>query len=91
MLIRIIILTLSIEALTVICKVMFGSFKDNYKKIGFKYKLRIHHSYIGVVLILIYLFYPTELFFIIGLSLVFSDTIHHFIVLPLWTERTEFP
>jgi len=87
-----IILGLLIEAVTIICRSIFGSNKARYKKIKFKYKIRIHHGYIGILLILIYyLFYQLDYIFIIGGALLLSDIIHHFIVLPILTGKTEFP
>jgi hypothetical protein len=91
MLTKIIVLTLAIEFFTIIARILFGSMKEKYKKIKFQYKLRIHHGYLGIILVLIHLFYPIELFFIAGLSLLFSDAIHHFFVLPVWVGKTEFP
>jgi len=91
MLTKIIVLTLAIEFFTIIARILFGSMKEKYKKIKFQYKLRIHHGYLGIILVLIHLFYPIELFFIAGLSLLFSDVIHHFFVLPVWVGKTEFP
>lgn len=87
MLIEIIILTLIIEIFTIIGRILFGSMKEKYKKS----KLRIHHGYPGIILILINFFYPIELIFILGISLVLSDIIHHFFVLPIWVKKTEFP
>jgi hypothetical protein len=55
-------------------------------------KIRIHHGYVGLFLLLIAsLFYPYESLFILGWVLFLSDAIHHFVVLPVWVKRTEFP
>lgn len=80
-----------IELLTIIDRLIFGSVKEKYQKWKFKYKIRIHHGYIGLLLIIINLGYYSKALYIIGLSLFISDAIHHFIVLPLWVGRTEFP
>lgn len=91
MLKEIIIFTLIIEIFLIIGRFLFGSMRERYKRIKFKYKIRIHHGYIGIILILVYFLYPLELIFIIGISLFLSDIIHHFIVLPIWIKKTEFP
>ena len=91
MLKEVIILTLIIEFILIIGRLIFGSMKETFKKHKSKLKVRIHHGYIGVVLVLIYLFWLQDILLVVGLSLIFSDLIHHFIVLPLWIGRTEFP
>ena len=91
MLIEIIAATLAIEIITIAGRALFGSMNERYKKIKAPYKLRIHHGYIGIILALAYLIYPEELVFIAGMSLILSDAIHHFFVLPIWAGKTEFP
>ena len=91
MLREIILISLVIELLTIGGRLYFGPMKERFRKMRFKYKARIHHGYIGVLLILFYLFIKSELLFITGMSLFLSDLIHHFVVLPLWIGRTEFP
>jgi hypothetical protein len=91
MLIKILILTFIIEFTTIISRYFFGSMKTRYKNFKSKYKVRIHHGYIGLVLVLIHLIFTNNLLYIIGSALFLSDTIHHFIVLPIWVKKTEFP
>lgn len=84
-----IILTIILEVMTIICRIIFGSRKKRLEKK--KYKIRIHHGYVGILLCVIYLFYQNPLLLILGSSLTFSDAIHHFIILPIWVGKTEFP
>ena len=88
---KIILLTLAIELITILGRIQFGSIQNHYNKIKFKFKIRIHHGYIGIALSLIYLIYPVQEYLIIGIALLISDAIHHFITLPIWVSRTEFP
>ncbi|MEK9167042.1 MAG: hypothetical protein AAB836_01945 [Patescibacteria group bacterium] len=87
MILKVIVLTLIIESATILGRFFFGSIKEKYKKIKSPYKIRIHHGYIGLVMMLI----QNETVLILGTALFFSDLIHHFLVLPLWVGRTEFP
>jgi len=91
MLIEIIILTLIIEIFSIIGRILFDSMKERYKKNKLPFKSHVHHGYMGIVIILAYFFYHLESFLIVGMALFFSDVIHHFIVLPVWIGRTEFP
>ncbi len=91
MLYQIILLTLTVELLTIAGRALFGSNKARFKKNTFKYKVRIHHGYVGAVFVALNFLFPSDLLFITGATLFFSDAIHHFLVLPLWVGRTEFP
>jgi hypothetical protein len=93
-------LTLVIEAVTAFFRFGLGleSTRDTANSIGrLTLGLRIHHGYIGVVLLLIgwWLWrrgHPpiTRWLFIIGGSLALSDLVHHFIVLWWATGSPEF-
>ena len=89
MLLKITIATFVLEVTTIIGRLFFGSIKNVYKK--YKLKIRIHHGYIGLVLILVNLYFKNNHLLIASASLFLSDAIHHFIVLPIWMRRTEFP
>ncbi|MBT6068197.1 hypothetical protein HOG48_00400 [Candidatus Peregrinibacteria bacterium] len=91
MLIKGLILTLIIEAIVINNRFWFGSMKNFIKKRKKYIKFRIHHGYTGIIMMIIYLFYPIEEIFIIGFAFFLSDVIHHAIVLPIWTGKTEFP
>ena len=88
---EILILVLIIEGSCILGRLVFGSMKNIYNKNKRRLRIRIHHGYLGVLLILIYLIYPKNVLLIAGMSLVISDLVHHFIVLPLWIGKTEFP
>lgn len=88
---QIIILTLGIEILTIAGRLLFGSAKKVYSKIKFRHKIRIHHGYIGILLLIIYCITTNDLLILIGAALALSDAIHHFIILPVWIGKTEFP
>mgnify|MGYP001605980293 CR=1 FL=1 len=89
MITEIIFLTILLEIITSLGRIFFGSMKEKYNKA--KYKIRIHHGYIGLIFILIYFLNSENLFLILGISLFLSDFFHHFLILPLWIKRTEFP
>lgn len=83
-------LTLAFEVIT--CVMRFGlrleSTKDTASTIGaFTCGIRIHHSYIGGLMILVSCWlwnrFPKASWWIlaVGLGLFFSDMIHHFLVL----------
>ena len=82
---------LTVELLTVVARMICGPMKERYAKIKFKYKLRIHHGYVGFALLLMHILYPLDTIFILGIALLLSDALHHFVVLPLWVGTTEFP
>lgn len=90
MIVDIIILTLIFETFSIISRVKFGSMKKIYKKS--KMPVRIHHGYVGILLLLVfYLIMPVYSLLVIGWSLFLSDAVNHFIVLPIWVRKTEFP
>ena len=79
--------TLLLEGVTIVMRMFFGA---NTKKKHFPFYIgeyRWHHGYTGILC----LFIPVPFFFELGMVLLFSDVIHHFIVLPLWVGRFEFP
>lgn len=82
---------LLIEAVTIFARMFFGPIKIRFQKLKFKYKVRIHHGYIGLILLLFYQYIPNDALLIIGGGLLISDVLHHFLVLPLWVGKTEFP
>jgi hypothetical protein len=84
-----IILTLIFIVISVIGRRLFGSVRDFNTK--YKIPLRIHHGYVGLLLILIYFFVKIEWLWIIGISLFLADMIYHFVVLRIWIGETEFP
>ena len=89
MILKIVLLTVILELITVIGRLAFGSAKKFYKK--HKIRVRIHHGYIGLVFLFLSLFYVNDYVFLIGIVLLSSDLVHHFIVLPMWIGKTEFP
>lgn len=91
MIIEIIFLTIVFEIIIILGRLYFSSAKEIYKNNKFKYKIRIHHGYIGLIFILIFFLTPIKILLILGIPLLASDFIHHFIVLPLLIKKTEFP
>ena len=79
---------MAIECLCVIGRLIFGSAEKFYKK---RKLVRIHHGYVGLGLVLISFFYFNFYLVVLGWSLFLSDLVHHFIILPLWVGKTEFP
>jgi hypothetical protein len=85
-LIEIVILTIIIEVVTCI-----GRFSFKMRARDWKWPVRIHHGYVGIVLLIAYFFLQSGWLAIIGASLVFSDALHHFVILPITVGATEFP
>ncbi len=87
---EIIILTIILESITIFGRFFFGSMRAFHKKN--KIPIRIHHGYIGLLLIILhYSIIPYPILLLIGGALFLSDFIHHFLVLPIWINKTEFP
>ncbi len=87
---RIIMLTLLFEVIALVCRFVLGLEasvvgRDTIGSLTFN--IRIHHGYIGVLMILAGFLWPKEFkstaiwITIIGVSLFVSDLIHHFAVL----------
>ncbi|MFC1745459.1 hypothetical protein ACFL35_15805 [Candidatus Riflebacteria bacterium] len=86
------IFTMLFELITLICRFVLG-WKAGSKTAffaRFTLGLRIHHGYVGILLIVSSFFLNPDnrwkkLFLILGNSLFFSDFIHHFLILwPLY-------
>ena len=86
MFVEIILLTFLFEIITCI-----GRFAFKLRARDWKMPVRIHHGYVGIVVLLAWYFAQNDWLLIIGTSLLLSDAIHHFVVLPLAVGRTEFP
>ena len=87
---RTIALTILIEGVTILFRYGFNleSTRDTASTIGrMTFGIRIHHGYIGLLIVIILLrFYKRPNNYIhwmlaIGFALIFSDLIHHFFVL----------
>ena len=89
MITEITVLTVILEIMTIAGRILFGSAKELHKR--YKFKIRIHHGYVGIVLILTYFLFMKSSLLFIGSSLFLSDLLHHFVVLPWWVGKTEFP
>ena len=88
MITEILLLTLLIEIVTIASRALFGSAQKFYTKHNLP--VRIHHGYIGLILIALYILFPVPAIFIVaGTALFLSDLVHHFIVLPALIRRTE--
>lgn len=86
MFVEIILLTFLFEIITCI-----GRFAFKLRARDWKMPVRIHHGYVGIVVLLAWYFAQYDWLLIVGTSLLLSDALHHFIVLPLAVGRTEFP
>ena len=86
-------LTTSIEAITIVLR--FGckleSTRDTHYIGRVTFGLRIHHAYLGVVIVIFSLLLDTTVWvFRIGMALVISDLVHHFLVLWIFTGDPHF-
>ena len=86
MLLEIALLTSAIEIITCI-----GRFWLKQRARNWNWPVRIHHGYVGIALLLLWFALPKDMLLVGGASLVLSDAIHHFVVLPLAVGSTEFP
>jgi hypothetical protein len=84
------VLTMFFEFISILGRLWFGSARVFHKK-NKLLPFRIHHGYVGLLLVCVDLIYSFDLLFILGMSLFISDALHHFVVLKLWVKRTEFP
>lgn len=81
------ILAVIIEAITVALRFgfRFESTRDTAATVGaFTFGLRVHHGYIGLFLMPLGWCFPLglrHLLWIVGISLIISDFVHHFFVL----------
>ena len=88
-------LALFIEFITIFGRFVLGlRGKEIYMRImerlGFKRLFHFHHMFFGVILIIIsYFVYPLFLFNL-GLACIVSDAFHHFVVLKIFTGKSEF-
>lgn len=85
------------EALTVLFRFGFGlkSTRDTRWLRHWTFGYRIHHGYIGIVLLVLALLLPlppriADLAVIAGVALAVSDVVHHFLVLWPVTGSPEF-
>ena len=89
-------LTILIEAVT--CAFRFGlnlqSTRDLASLARFTFGLRIHHGYVGIVLLVVAAFLKSsrmrDVLLVAGSGLVASDLIHHFLVLWPITGSPQF-
>ena len=85
-----------IETVTIFSRFGLGlqTTRDTTWIAAFTFGYRIHHGYIGLVLLLISLLLKDgkwrNLFIVIGIGLVLSDLFHHFLVLWPFTGDPEF-
>ncbi|MSQ94120.1 MAG: hypothetical protein EXR98_06135 [Gemmataceae bacterium] len=88
-------LAILIEAITVLLRFGFSleSTRDAATIGNFTLGLRVHHGYIGIFLILLGWCFPLGLrnsLWIVGIGLLISDLMHHFIVLWYFTGSPQF-
>ena len=86
MLAEILVLTVLLELLTCL-----GRFGFKMRARDWKWPVRIHHGYVGILLILVFAFVRNDWLLIIGSALLFSDALHHFVVLRTTVGSSEFP
>ena len=83
-----IVLTFVFVLVNCVCRMVFGSGRNFWSH---RFPLRIHHGYVGLLVVVVALFYSIDWLFILGFSAFLSDAVQHFVVLPIWVGRTEFP
>ena len=92
------IMTFVIELATIMARFMFKleSTRDTAALAVFTFGYRIHHGYIGLLIIAVLLLLPKlagshyNLIMALAISLVASDLIHHFLVLWITTGDPQF-
>ena len=96
MILKIVILTILFEAVTVLFRFGFNiTIKKDFRWLGkLSFGYRLHHGYWGLALVMVsYLAFTgtaQEHGLILGWALFLSDIIHHFVVLQLFTGNHEF-
>ena len=85
-LVGMITLALIFEAITVLIR--FG-LKLSSKDIPLRNRIRIHHGYVGIVVMIVGILIQAPLLAILGGAMLISDLLHHFIVLYFVTGSTE--
>ena len=80
------LLGIGIEVVTILLRFGLGlqSTRDTGFMARFTLEFRIHHGYLGVLLIFLAFIFPTRwknLLLIIGIALTVSDITHHFLIL----------
>ena len=90
-------ITLGMEVLAVLCRFVLGleSTRDTEFLGDWTFGIRIHHGYVGLLLLLAAWLLPhpkswRNLAIVIGASLALSDLVHHFLVLWPLTGSPEF-
>jgi len=91
----ILVLTAIIEIITVIFRFGFKwSAKVNYEKILKKLRIvyfpHIHHMYFGIIIAIYCYTNNYTAWFNLGIAMIISDLIHHFVVLKLVEGNSEF-
>jgi len=91
----ILITTFLIETLTIFGRFVFKISSKNFyihltKKLKLKYIIHIHHLFLGIIISIISYYYNLTTFFNLGLAMVLSDLIHHFIILQYIIGNPEF-
>lgn len=89
MLLWIIFCTGIIEIFTLTSRIFFGP-ASRFYSLHF-HGIHIHHLYVGIILLILSLFFPFTSILVLGWSLVLSDVVHHFLILPLLGLPIEFP
>jgi len=95
-LLKVIIYTaLLVELACILMRFVFKvSSKEIYVKIMRKFKLKkfyhFHHLFLGIIFALFFYFYEQEALFNVGLGIISSDLLHHFVVLWIIMGNPEF-
>jgi len=90
-----IIFTAIVELITIVVRYVFKiSAKISYEKIlrrlGFRRMIHIHHMYFGVIISIYSYLNALPIWFNLGLALIISDLLHHFLFLKAIEGDTEF-
>jgi len=64
--------------------------KGEMRELHWKYMIHIHHIFIGFALIIVSYFLELWFWFNVGIGVVFSDVLHHFVILQLLENKSEF-
>jgi len=80
---QIILVTAILEIITIVSRLYFGEMNTYWKKYS-PIKFRIHHGYVGFILLLGTLMFQIHpILLIIAIALIFSDIAHHLIAIPV--------
>ena len=64
--------------------------KEEMRELHWRHIVHIHHMFIGFIIVILFYYLENWLLVNIGIGIVLSDVLHHFVILRLLENRSEF-